>query len=207
MSVDPVLKYYSDLLIRQYKTGAKAVQTVQLMADQSYIDGFALEESLCFDLDTAVGNQLTILGKIVGVPRTVYILNSTHNYEDFIRYTGTPNPLYTFGMGRYTDSPYDPNAYLFFRYQFKNSGVYTLLDFEMRTLIRLKIILNNSYSSFAEIIGAIYQYFNPYITVVDNKNMTLTYNVSSNISSVGAAAVSLGLLPKPAGVGLIVNYV
>lgn len=207
MSTDPVLKYYSDLLIRQYRTGQKAVQTVQLMADQSFIDGFAVEESVCFDLDTAVGAQLTILGIIVGVPRTVYVLNISNNFENWIRYADTPNPAVTFGLGRYTDSPYDPNGYLFFRYAFKNSGTYTLLDFEMRILIRLKIILNNSYSSFAEIKDLIYQYFAGIIDVIDNKNMSLTYNVNSSLTNVAQAAVSLGLLPKPMGVNLIVNYV
>lgn len=207
MSIDPTLIYYSDRLIRQYRTSEKAVETVQLMANQSFIDGFALEESLCFDLDTAVGAQLTVLGIIVGVPRTVYILNISRQFSNYIRYTGTPNPSFTFGLGRYTDVPYDPNGYLFFRYNFKNSGTYTLLDFEMRVLIRLKIILNNSYSSTKQITDLIYQYFAGVINVVDNKNMTITYNVNSSLTNVAQAAISLGLLPKPMGVGLIVNYV
>lgn len=207
MSVDPVLLYYSKLLIAQYRNSPKAQQTIQLFADQSFINGFAIEESVCFDLETAVGAQLTILGRIVGVPRNIYVLDNSHLFFNTINYVDTPNPAVTFGMGLYTDSPYDPNGYLFFSYAFNNATIYSLLDFELLLLIKLKIILNNSYSSFAQIKDLIYQYFPGQIDVIDNKNMTLTYNISSSLSNVGIAAVSLGLLPKPMGVGLIINYV
>lgn len=208
MSLDPaVLAYYSGLLIVQYQTKEKAKQTVELLANQGYVGGFVSEESACFDLETAEGAQLDVLGRIVGVPRNIYELDLSSLYMNLENYVDTPDPDFTIGMGRYTDSPYDPDGFLFFRYNFSNANTYTLLDFEMRILIKLKIILNNSYSSFKQIKELIFQYFEGVIDVVDNQDMTLTYNVNSSFTKVAEAAVSLKLLPKPMGVGLIVNYV
>lgn len=204
----PTLEYYSDLLILQYRTKERAVETVQLLANQAYIGGFPLELEDCFDLETAVGPQLTILGRIVGVPRNVYTLDNSHLYFNFIDYDyDDMDPPPTYGFGDYEDDPYDPDGYLFYSYNFHNATIYTLLDFELRLLIKLKILLNNSYSSTKEIKDAIYTFFSPEIDVIDNADMTLTYNISSSLSNVGAAAVSLGLLPKPMGVGLDINYV
>ena len=207
MSIKPVLDYYGKRLIIQYRTKDRAVKTVELIANQSYIDGFPLDLRNCYDLETAQGEQLTIIGKIVGVPRNAYELDLDHLYFNLCRYNEVAEPGETFGFGRYTDVPYDPSGALFFRYNFLNAATYTLLDPELRILIKLKIILNNSFSSFKEIKDLIYQYFAGDIDVVDNQDMTLTYNVNQALSRIAEAALTLGLLPKPMGVGIIFNYV
>lgn len=199
------LDYYANLLILQYRGKPKASDTVRLWANQSYADGLPFQLAACFDVDTAVGPQLDIIGRIVGVPRNIYTIDFEHVFFNFQRYDSVPATIY--GFGRYDDVPYDPDAALFFQYNFQGAATYTLLDPEMRLLIQLKIILNNSYSSFKQIKDLLYQYFPTGIEVIDNLNMTLTYNISSSLSKVGQGAVTLGLLPKPMGVTAIVNYV
>ena len=86
MTVDEILAQYAGLLIVQYKNKPKASMTVKLLVNQSLCDGLPLTEQTCFDLETAIGAQLNILGKIVGVPRTVYGLDLAHYYFIFTRY-------------------------------------------------------------------------------------------------------------------------
>lgn len=153
MSTQTELKnYYANLLITQYRNKSKAVATVKCLVNQATCEGLALQLSTAFSLETAIGEQLTILGKIVGVPRNIYGLDLTHTFFSLTSYYGTPPSV---GFGRYTDSPYSSDIFL----RYKNFGIYTLTDFEMRALIKLKIIFNNTYSSFKNIKDALYLYF------------------------------------------------
>lgn len=67
------------------------------------------------------------------------------------------------GFGRYSNDPY-PND-LFLRYN--NYATYVLTDLELRTLIKLKIIYNNKYSSLKNIKEALFAAFNGDIDVID----------------------------------------
>ena len=65
--------YYSDLLILQYKTLPKARATISALVKQAVDGGFLLEFVNAFGLDTAVGKQLDILGKYIGLNRQVKV--------------------------------------------------------------------------------------------------------------------------------------
>lgn len=67
-----IAEYYADLLILQYKKKPKAFATVKDFT-QMLIDGqlpLAIQNS--FDIDSAVGGQLDIIGKYAGVTREGY---------------------------------------------------------------------------------------------------------------------------------------
>ncbi len=198
--LDTLLDYYAKLLIIQYRTLPKAEATIKCLVDNSMCDGLPLQLKACFDLDTAVGSQLTILGIIVGVPRNVYGLDLEHTFFQFTRYSGSPTGV---GFGLYSDSPYPIS--LFRRYQ--NNATYTLTDFELRSLIRLKIIYNNTFSSLKNIVDGLWDIFGSEVQVVDNRNMTITFNVDSVYTNAMLAAEYLGILPKPMGVSATVNLV
>ena len=151
MTLDDILNYYAKLLIIQYRIKPKAKATIRLLANQSVCDGLVQAEQTCFDLDTAIGAQLTILGKIVGVPRNVYGLDLGHIYFNFTRCIGEPASN---GFGR---ANMQPDADLFYRAN--NYAIYTMTDFELRAAIYLKIIFNNKYSSFKNIKEALYAKF------------------------------------------------
>lgn len=152
MDIEAIKKYYSDLLIVQYRTKPRAIATVRLLAALPNGDGLLDQEIACFDLNTAVGAQLDILGKIVGVQREVYGLDLEHTFFSFTRYDGEPDSI---GFGRYTDNPYSTDLFL----RYNNWAVYTLTDFELRTLIKLKIIFNNAYSSLKDLKEGLYAAF------------------------------------------------
>ncbi len=200
MTLAELQTYYADRLIIQYRLKTRARGTIEMIANLALCDGLMLVEPGCFDLDTAIGAQLTVLGRIVGVPRNVIGLDLAHEFFQYTTYAGTPAGL---GFLRYAD-PTNPNN-IFKRYY--SDAAYTLSDFEMRTLIRIKIIFNTNYESYKNIIEAFWNLFGADIEVVDNKDMTVEYNVSSIYETIFTVAEFLDIVPRPMGVDAIINIV
>jgi len=198
-----LLQYYSGLLIAQYKNSPKMVATVQLLANQSLCDGLPQELQTCFDLSTAVGNQLTIIGEIVGVPRNVIGLDLANTFFSYGTYTSTTITAAAIGFGSYTTSPYSRSL---FRSYF-DSATYTLTDGQLYQLILLKILFNNTFSSTKNIVDGLWNLFGSQVQFVDNKNMTVTYNVQSAYHTVFTVAQYLNILLRPMGVQAILNLV
>ncbi len=199
MPSDPeLLTYYSDLLTVQYKTQPKMVATTQLLVNQSLCDGLPQQLRDCFNLDTAIGQQLNIIGMIVGVPRNIYGLDLTHTFFGYTDYVGSP---FAIGFGSYTDSPYSSSL---FRSYFDNA-TYTLTDFEMRQLIKIKILFNNIFSSTKNIVEGLWTLFGNSVIFQDNQDMTVSYSVLNPYQTVFIAAQYLNILPRPMGVGLVLN--
>lgn len=69
-SVD-IKDYYANLLIIQYRNLPNARGTIESLVGESYADGLSLDVLNGFDLETAVGEQLDILGKYIGLNRQV----------------------------------------------------------------------------------------------------------------------------------------
>ncbi|MBW1812138.1 MAG: DUF2612 domain-containing protein [Deltaproteobacteria bacterium] len=201
--IDPeILKYYADLLIVQYNNLAKARGNVELMVNQATCDGLAQDENLSFTLADAIGAQLDILGRIVGVPRNVQGLIIGRTYYNFTTYLSPASN----GFASYADAVY-PSDILWLRYSDITNASYTLLDSEMRTLIALKIALNTRNSSTKDINDILWEFFGSDVEFIDNQDMTITYNISTDIQQVMEIAVFLEFLPKPMGVSKTVNYV
>ena len=86
MSTDAeILSYYADLLILQYKQKPKAEATVKMFVDLLINGQLPLAVQDAFDIDTAVGYQLDIIGKYAGVTRDGYSFSGpmTLNDEDY----------------------------------------------------------------------------------------------------------------------------
>lgn len=66
-------KYYADLLILQYKTLPKARATIQALIKELYGSGSLLDMVNGYGIDTAVGKQLDIIGKYIGLKRQVKV--------------------------------------------------------------------------------------------------------------------------------------
>ena len=195
-----LLTYYQNRLIVQYKNLPKAQQTIACLSNRATCDGLFLSLANCFNLNTATGNQLTILGKIVGVPRNIYGLDLVHTFFNFTNYSGVPASNGFNNWTTVTDADLIAN--------WQSNAIYTTTDFEMLTLIRLRIMYNNYYPSLGKIKNALYSTFNGSIDVVDNLNTTITYNFKQPYYNVSAVCNFLGnILPKPMGVGITINNV
>lgn len=193
MSYLDILDEYQGLLIIQYKTKTKANATIKLLVNQSLCDGLPLDLMRAFDLDTASGDQLDILGRIVGVPRQVYGLDLIHTFFELTDYEEETS---TVGFGRYNDNPYSTDLFL----RYNNDATYSMSDFEMREVIRMKIIQNNTWSTLKDLMESLYAAFGTEIRLTDNKNMSIEYDSSLAFKNVVLVCEFLGILPRPMGV-------
>lgn len=192
-----LLDYYAGLLIVQYKNKDKAKKTIRLLANQSVCDSLLPSLLECFNLDTALGSQLDILGKIVGVPRNIFGLDLVNVYFNLDDYTESGSE----GFGLYTDTPYEEDLWL----RYRTDAVYTLEDFEMRNLIKIKIIQNTQYPSLENLVIAFNDLFGSDVLIIDRLDMTATYQVSAFYKPIFTVAQFLDIIPKPMGVGVDVS--
>ena len=189
---------YTNLLIKQYWEKPKAKSEIQLKSE-TWETARAFLKSLddAFDLDLAVGAQLDVLGRIVGIPREVPdVVENTYfgfdNNPDSLGFADKFNALRIGGpffdrfSNQYTSLQLNDNDYRFF--------------------IRVKVALNwaSAYVSSDDRISiqdVIISAFAGRAYVVDNLDMTLTLYVSPSVSLQRLRLIRrLNLLPKPQGV-------
>jgi hypothetical protein len=199
-----LVDYYTNLLIIQYHDKPKAIATAQLLVGELMIYDTSAAVRDGFNIDTAVGVQLDIIAKYVGVHRVV---------------TGTTFSRAYFGFSRYGDvSPFTFNPFIrygaqipdvqFRSYKESQQSLYALTDEEMRTMIKLAIIRNSSNGSVKDIDEIIDALFGTDVYFDDAQNMTVvTYLVGPTNGRIFNIARSEGLLPNPAGVGTSVTVV
>lgn len=85
MTNQELIDYYKGLLIIQYNNKPKALATIDLIAKEVTMEQLPVAVMSSFDLDNAVGVQLDILAKYVGVTRSGSTFTSfiTLNDADF----------------------------------------------------------------------------------------------------------------------------
>jgi hypothetical protein len=193
------LDQYLNLLITQYSDQPKAVEEMTVIIQNSevvfsFLNAFRLE----FDVDTAWGDRLDKLGKVVGISRIVpYGL-----LKKYFGFDGIGLDTKTFGEAR------------FFRL-IRDSG-YTdtqLDDHQMQKFIKAKAIVNAVSGFLASderisLQSAIQILLNGNSFMLDNYNMTSSIFINENIPIDDIILLyAQNLLPKPQGVQLfLIRY-
>lgn len=189
-----LITYYSNLLLAQYIGLPLATGMVESFVTPLVMDQFPNQILNGFEIGTAVGPQLDVIGKYVGVFRSGLGLSQqpiTLNDIDFttmimIGIARNNLPNYTQAiLGTYLLGPatnYDNNL-------FPQAGGFSLfaIDLFLQT------------------------FFQQNIFCYDNLDMTISYLITSSIaanSDLLQLIITQGLLPKPMGVGiaLIIYY-
>lgn len=91
MTNQELIDYYAKLLILQYRGKPKAFATIQALAKPVIMDQLPLAVQGAFNIDDAIGTQLDVLGKYVGVTRTGHAPNgdvitlTDADFRSFIR--------------------------------------------------------------------------------------------------------------------------
>jgi len=178
-------------IISQY---ANSPIIVQLVANITrYIDPTANFDAFftnIWNVETARGHGLDVLGRIVGVTRVLFL----------------PTDTEYFGF-----SEADPSAFSFNEGIFYGGGSttsnFSLSDAAFKRLILAKAAANicdGSIPAINQILLALFPgYGNCYVT--DGGDMTMTYTFGAALSVVDFAIVSQsGVLPRPAGVSVSV---
>lgn len=141
-----------------------------------------------WNVDTAIGYGLDVWGRIVGVTRTIQLPVSSQYFG--FEEAGS----LTFGQGTF----------------YNGSGIsnnYSLADESFRTLIFAKALANICDGSISSINQLMLNLFpgRGACFVVDNLNLTMTYQFDFVLSSVELAIVSRsGVLPRTSGVSFTV---
>jgi hypothetical protein len=193
-----IIDQYTLLLIKQYweKTRAKA-EIEHMMTGWQRIADLMRSFEVEFDLDTARGRQLDVLGKIAGVPRVVPAVLPR------VRFGFDQNPNSRGFADRFNllreSAPFADRFEPLFTSQ-------QLDDPQYRQLIRVKVAKNICAAVMTSderisIQDVIVSAFTGRAYVVDNQDMTLTLYVSPSVSLDELRLIrQLDLLPKPQAV-------
>ena len=191
LETQEVENYYADLLILQYRGKPRARATIKLGADIYLADGLAFQLNDILDIDTAIGAQLDVIGKILDCPREIPgIVVDTK----FFTFHVDENSLGFSTIG-------DPSVGNFKTRSLSNNSIYTLLDEEYRKLLRLKALSNVLEGTMAGIDEALYRVFGNDIKMVNNQDLSITYVIQTNDNAIRAAK-ALGYFRAPNGVAV-----
>ena len=199
--IKEVADYYVQRLGNLYRTKPKAAATIALLAKQTLADNLVSSFNAGFDLDLAVGEQLDIIGKYVGVSRDVQV-------ED-------TRPYFGFVTATYPTEPQNPNGFViaasisinadgvWYEAEFSNQSTTQLADYQYKQLLKIKISTNSSDNTMASLQKQIETFFNGQLQCRDNKDMTMAYYYSRSIQL--PLSVLQSYLPRPMGVGITVD--
>lgn len=239
--------YYADLLIIQYRNKPNARATIKLGVDLYLADGLIFDLNNVLDIDTAVGQQLDLIGKILGVNRKIngFTFNvdffSFENISSFIDTVADNTELAAYdttGLSvddiiKVLDDSNHDNETTYYQWngaswvyvttetpaygysdkntlsqgywkQYQNSvgSVYSMSDDDYRVLLKFKALYNVRYGSWACMDLLYWRAFGDEITLVNNKDLTVSY--TTNSPSIGLqVAQFLGYIEPPLGIGIV----
>ena len=198
--VAEIIAYYKNLLIIQYHAKARATADIELFITRLLADGLFLKLERAFDINSAVGPALTNIGKYVGVPRDIWGYELDENYLSLI---DGNDPVADDAIGFFdTSADMYPDGSIIFGFESKISK-FTINDSQLRLLIQLAIIANNSSrSTFKAIKDNMYNFF-PDVIIDDNQDMSLTSIINNTFSEVVKLAIYLNIFIPPSCVSLI----
>lgn len=196
--ISDILEYYSNLLIIQYNDKEKAKATIQLLVETILANGLAFDIRDAFNLDTAVGVQLDIIGQWVGVDR----FYSDEDFGDSVFGFADANdiPGVSANITGFNDAAAPDKTGMFTDADNIISDGFSLEDDSFRVIINFKILQNNIDHSDSSIDTSLFDIFGADLFAKDNYNMTMTYFVNDLDNEVIKALLQKDLLLRPMAV-------
>ena len=191
-------EYYKNLLIMQYRDKVKALGHIDNVVRAGMIFDIMIAVRDGYNIETAVGAQQDVLGRILGVSRTITGTTFTRAYYGYALY-GDTAPFTFKPMMLYGSVAPDVQ---FRNYTEGEQSLYDLTDEEYRIIQKLAVVRNMSNASVKSIDDILNVLFGAECYFMDRMNMTIvSYMVGAKWSRIFTIAKSSGLLPNPAGVG------
>lgn len=197
-AISQLIEYYSNLLIVQYHNKPKAKATIELLVRELLANGLLFDIRDAFSVEMAVGVQLDIIGKYVGLDR-FYQEDALDGYFAFTTYDEVVIPSEKRGFAIYADTTDDGDFLTYFDVLKRGVG---LDDESFRTLIKLRIIQNNSNHSHKSIDDSMYAFFGETVRPSSLGHMDMIYFIPYALSVLIKVAIQKQVLPRPMGVGL-----
>ena len=202
ITLTQIQDYYQSLLARQYVGLPKASATIRNYVAQANGENLLSSMPASFDMTTAIGAQLDIIAKYIGVTRTILVpVNAP--YFGFIDATVAVNDV-SQNQNGFMDAT-TPDTFVYAEFFNALNALYSaqqLSDGNFRTLIALKMISNFGNSSLSNITNGLYALLGTLIFPVDHQDMTMTYWVAPSIGLPNSTL--LAVLPRPMGVGITI---
>lgn len=177
-----------DRIYAQYRTKAKAVAWYNIVRSlAAELDSGANAVRVMYEIDTAVGEQLDILGRIVVIPR------------NFIQPVPMTPPQ--FAIANNTPGEFGDTSAMFSALSVDSDA--QMSDELYRLIIKSKIIKNNSDATLESILFGM-NFLLPnaeVLRITDSENMSFTVEFYGEITELERYAVlNAMLVPKPQGV-------
>lgn len=202
MTTQELIDYYKGLLILQYASLGNALAEMDLIIGVFLQDQILQKVRDGFDLETAIGAQLNILATYRGLSRVVFGA-TPGNFWSLVPY-GDPDPDSYFGWAEYADA--DP-TWNWIQYNDITGVPYVLSDHQLRNLIKLKALVDSWQGGLGDLDDILYTFFTTFVNVVDNENMSITYEhqtADPDPDQLFLMAELAGILPHPSGVSFTV---
>jgi len=199
-----LIAYYVNLLIIQYRSKDKARGHISSIVAGSMIYDLIKAVENGYNIDTAVGVQLDVLAKYVNAGRVVNRFEFSRIFWGVVDYNEPQPYVDVAGVIDYQQDPI-PDAILL-SYETDQKPAYTLTDDELREVIKLKIVQNNSNHSTKEIDDLLFMFYGTNVIFNDNLNMTVEYIFDEQLRRIVEIARAENALPKPMAVGLLLTF-
>lgn len=214
-TIDDLIAYYVKLLIIQYSGNQpKAQATMKILAAIMVANGIFFDVQNAYNIDpslgdTAVGAQLDVIGKYVGVDRfyTAIDLIDYFALVTYAQHAALPSSPPAFGMSTYSNfNNFSYNGTLVYNDVITSENALSDLDFLL--LIQFMVLCNNMNYSAGAIDAALWQIFGTQVRAETKGDMSMTYFFTGPISTLLSTIIFKGLLPAPMGVGInVVQYI
>ena len=205
MTDEELVQYYTNLLIIQYRSKQKAPEQIAATLDKIIIFELLRQIENGYDVETAVGVQQDVLGKYLGVDRTITGTTFSRDYFWLLDYTDIPPISGREGFIEYTTDPV-PDVQVR-RYEESSQSLYDLTDEEFREIQKLAILYNSSNFSPRETDDLVAQLFGDQVVFTDRYDMTISYIFSSSQQKLVEIAQSQDLIPRAMAVGASISFI
>lgn len=170
-------KYFTNLLILQYINKPKAKATIEACVQEAFADTngniFPIVVQNSYDLDTATGKQLDVIGKYIGYDRVLQIpIDQNFAYSEY-----DDSIIQTEGYSEYIQ---DVVSYPYKEYRYTSYDYYNVTDETYRKLLKMIAELKTKPLSLGCIDEAIYRQFGTDIYVVDG-DKSINYHIGHNV--------------------------
>lgn len=202
---EQLLEYYANTLIAQYFNKPKAVGTIRALLGGTgayglIADAIANQVRDGFDLETAVGAQLDMLGKLRGVTRYLATLDLAKVFLPLVDYDD-PDVGTLPGLANYDDAVQPPSIYTMTYEDFITTA---LQDGDFRRVIKFLAKVQSCDYAYGTLDAICYTFFDGNVNLKITGPMQITYqHLTSDTDNLFTIIRQMGLLPGPAGVEVL----
>ena len=209
-TLNSLLDYYSNLLIIEYNGKPRASATIKMIANLILANLLILQIRDGFDWKTAVGVQLDIIGKWIGVTRdykgSLYWGNTFLSYPKSSQLVPDDDTdTLQHGYSDYSTFETDTGGVL----TYENLGFVeqSLSDDDYRVVIGLKIIKNSINNTCKNIDDAIWEYFNEQVYTTWDTPHEITYHYPASMGTIINVCNYKNVLLAPTGVSIRLSQI